>query len=462
MCAMTTKLQRLSSRCRSVHPPSLSITPLPPAGFLHTMRGIVHQARPLRRSRRALVPCPRHPSACSLPASLSPSSSSSSSFSRAYGLPAGARAERPQPAPYERVEAQRPNPAYSRDVYVVPFGEGARHLLINRPAALNALNLSMVRRLSELLQALDADKDVGIVLLSGKGGKAFCAGGDVRALHDAGKRRKDLHNATGDSDLTKAFFMHEYSLNFRLHCTRFPLVAVMNGITMGGGVGLAGHLRYRVATPQTLLAMPECSIGFFPDVGSSFLLPRLHHPYLGHYLGLTGARLKGYDLLHAGLATHWVEHDDWASQVETAFSRTGLTWHQAEDAVENVFWHLCAPEEPPAFSLSVQQLEIIAEAFSKETMEAVVQQLEARRDSSSTSSTPMSAPPRCATCPTLVPPIIAPPLCALTTSCRAAESMGFGTMSPLVRMCTQSICAKHALRHATQGGYTFMQMCTHA
>ena len=294
--------------------------------------------------------------------------------------------ERPQPLPYERHDAHWLDPAHSRDVYVVPFGEGARHLLLNRPAALNALNLSMVRRMHELVQALDMDKDVSICLMSGRGGKAFCAGGDVRVLHDAGLRRKQLRGETGDTDVTKSFFLQEYALNFRLHHTRFPLVAVMNGITMGGGVGLSGHLRYRVATPHTLLAMPECSIGFFPDVGSSFLLPRLHHPFLGHYLGLTGARLRGYDLLHAGLATHWVEHDDWAQQVETAFTRTGLTWQQAEDTVENVFWHLCQPDPEPPFSLSPLQLEIIAEAFSKETMEEVVERLEARRDSSSSSA----------------------------------------------------------------------------
>ena len=266
-------------------------------------------------------------------------------------------------------------------VYIYPIGHGCRHIILNRPAALNALTLPMVRRLSHLLDAVTLDVDVGVVLMSGAGTRAFCAGGDVRALHDAGLRRKAAGaggvrgEGTGESDLTKAFFKEEYALNWKLHCMRVPLVAVLNGIVMGGGVGLSAHGRYRVAMPESTFAMPECAIGFFPDVGASFLLPRLFHPYLGHYLGLTGARLKGYDLLHAGVATHWTDSVEYPAHVEATYNLNGMTWQQAEDAVENVFWHTPEPDVVPPFSLTPQQLQLIADVFSLPTIEQMLSSL---------------------------------------------------------------------------------------
>ena len=263
-------------------------------------------------------------------------------------------------------------------IYSYSFAQGCRHIVLNRPSHLNALNLAMVNKLHDILDAMALDKDISVVAMSGTGGKAFCAGGDVRLLHDAGLRRKEQRGLTGATDVTRSFFRREYELNFKLSHMRFPVVPVLNGIVMGGGVGLSAHCRYRVATPQSLFAMPECAIGFFPDVGASYLLPRLHHPYLGHYLGLTGARLKGYDLVHAGIATHFGDSDDWTSQLELSHNTFGMTWQQGEDAIENVFWHLSSGsrEPEPSFSLGAEQLQLIADVFSLDSVEAMVERLD--------------------------------------------------------------------------------------
>merc|ERR1719505_465986 len=136
----------------------------------------------------------------------------------------------------------------------------------------------------------------GMVLIKGAGEKAFCAGGDVRAIAEAGLK--------GDK-LPQQFFREEYILNYLTGTMKTPYVALIDGITMGGGVGFSVHGPFRVATERTLFAMPETAIGLFPDVGGSHALPKLHGS-LGMYLALTGCRLKGRDVKHAGIATHYV------------------------------------------------------------------------------------------------------------------------------------------------------------
>ena len=182
---------------------------------------------------------------------------------------------------------------------------GMRVVDLNRPEALNALNAEMVSTLLPLFQDWQRkDGDVRLVVLRGTGGRAFCAGGDIRALHDSAK----AFRLGGDpSALAPAhqFFAEEYSLNHAIGTSRVPVVSLLEGITMGGGVGLSVHGTVRVATESTIFAMPETGIGFFPDVGGTYFLPRLRGS-LGVYLGLTGARLSGRDVLTAGVATHFV------------------------------------------------------------------------------------------------------------------------------------------------------------
>lgn len=168
-------------------------------------------------------------------------------------------------------------------------------ITLNRPKALNALNLSMINKLYPKLKQWEKEKS--LVIIKGSGDKAFCAGGDVRAVVEAGLK--------GDR-LGHDFFRNEYTVNGLIGTYAKPFIAFIDGIVMGGGVGLSVHGHYRVATERTLFAMPETQIGLFPDVGGSYFLPRLGGK-LGIYLALSGYRLKGADVLKAGIATHYCE-----------------------------------------------------------------------------------------------------------------------------------------------------------
>lgn len=174
------------------------------------------------------------------------------------------------------------------------------HITMNRPKALNALTHDMSLRLDAQLHRWAAEPPfetpgVETVVITGAGDRAFCAGGDVRALWEAGP----------NSRLTREFYWNEYRMNRRIFRYPQPYVALMDGITMGGGVGVSAPGRFRVATEKTLLAMPETGIGLFPDVGASYYLSHLPGQ-LGLYLGLTGARLEAADLLYTGLATQFI------------------------------------------------------------------------------------------------------------------------------------------------------------
>lgn len=169
-------------------------------------------------------------------------------------------------------------------------------ITLNRPKALNALDTSMVNKLYPTLAKWQTQKS--LVIIKGAGGKAFCAGGDVKSLALAGLK--------GDRSIGEKFFKEEYKTNGLIGNYKIPYVAFISGIVMGGGVGLSVHGKYRVATETTTFAMPETQIGLFPDVGGSYFLPRLPGK-LGLYLALTGYRLKGVDVLKAGIATHFCD-----------------------------------------------------------------------------------------------------------------------------------------------------------
>ncbi len=176
-------------------------------------------------------------------------------------------------------------------------------ITMTRPKALNALTLSMIREMQPQLDRWAADPAIAAVAIRGEGERAFCAGGDVRAVWTAGQ---DGNFQPGiRSHLAGDFFREEYQLNRRIHTFEKPYIALIDGITMGGGVGLSIHGDLRLAGPKTLFAMPETAIGLFPDVGGSFFLPRLPGA-LGLYLALTGERLKAADCLYAGIATQTV------------------------------------------------------------------------------------------------------------------------------------------------------------
>jgi enoyl-CoA hydratase/carnithine racemase len=177
---------------------------------------------------------------------------------------------------------------------------------LNRPEALNALTWDMVKAFRAMMIEWERSPSIRAVLLRGAGDRAFCAGGDIRWLHD---------NAKKDPGYACEFFREEYRLNAAIHHFTKPFVALIDGIVMGGGVGVSVHGDFRVAGDRTLFAMPETGIGTFPDVGGGHFLPRLHDG-LGLYYALTGARAKAADCMAAGLATHYVPTDQMAAMAK--------------------------------------------------------------------------------------------------------------------------------------------------
>ena len=169
-------------------------------------------------------------------------------------------------------------------------------ITLTRPRALNALTRDMCVAMKAQLDEWSADEAVKTVVIRGTGERAFCAGGDIRALYDA-----------GNSDVERAisFYRDEYRLNATIKHYPKPYVALLHGVVMGGGVGVSVHGSHRVADETVVFAMPETAIGLFPDVGGSYFLPRLPGE-TGMYLALTGERLKTADAVYAGLATHFV------------------------------------------------------------------------------------------------------------------------------------------------------------
>ena len=185
------------------------------------------------------------------------------------------------------------------DLPVLVSAGGLARLTLNRPKALHALTTEMSTLMTDALLAWREDPAIACVLIDHTGERGFCAGGDIRMLAESG---------AGDGSQAREFFRTEYRLNALLHAYPKPIVAVMDGITMGGGVGVSLPCRFRVATERTVFAMPETGIGLFPDVGGGWFLPRMPGA-TGMWLALTGARLKAADCLLVGVATDYVPSD---------------------------------------------------------------------------------------------------------------------------------------------------------
>jgi enoyl-CoA hydratase len=182
--------------------------------------------------------------------------------------------------------------------------EGAAGVIrLNRPKALNALTLEMARGIDAALDEFEADPTVALVLLEGAGERGLCAGGDIRGLYDSAR--------TG-GDLGKVFWREEYVMNARIAKFAKSYVAFMEGLVMGGGVGLAAHGSHRIVTEKTKIAMPEVGIGFFPDVGGTYLLSRAPGE-VGTYFGLTGETMNGADAIYSGFADAFVPSQLWPS-----------------------------------------------------------------------------------------------------------------------------------------------------
>lgn len=209
-------------------------------------------------------------------------------------------------------------------------------ITLNRPKALNALTWNMVRLIDAKLDEWEADDRIGVVAIRGAGDKAFAAGGDIRWLWENGQGGK-----TGERNWQ--FFAEEYRLDTKIKRYSKPYVAIMDGIVMGGGVGLSIHGAVRIATERTVFAMPETGIGLFPDVGGTHFLPRLWGE-AGMWLGLTGSRLKGVDAVRAGICDIILGSDAIEAEIEE-MAKTGhphwvppvSTWLERREQIDACF-----------------------------------------------------------------------------------------------------------------------------
>lgn len=250
----------------------------------------------------------------------------------------------------------------------------AECITLNREKALNSLNGDMVElMLPKIKQLHEQPKDSTFVLMKGAGSKAFCAGGDIVCLV------KDEPKG-----VRQQFFYREYQLNHLILTNPHPQVSIWDGIVMGGGVGVSVHGSHRVASEKATFAMPETGIGLFPDVGGSWFLPRLPLKGLGMYLALTGQRLKGADLVHAGIATNYVPQANLAALETELLAQTSGSSQTINDVIGK---HQVAKSDAamPAFTLE-KQLPAIAEHFGgpqATTVENIVGSLNNVSESSS-------------------------------------------------------------------------------
>jgi enoyl-CoA hydratase len=240
---------------------------------------------------------------------------------------------------------------------VLAFTEGpVGRIRLNRPKAIHALDTAMCAKMLDALIAWRADPAVEAVLIDHADGRGFCAGGDIRMIATSG---------TGDGAAARDFFRVEYQLNHALFTYAKPVVAFMDGITMGGGVGISMPAKFRVATGNTRFAMPETGIGLFPDVGGGWYLSRLPG-HLGEYIALTGARLDGADCLALGLATHYLSAE--------RLDRAKADIASAPQAIAAALDALC--EAPPEARI-LAYIETIDRLFAADTLEEIIAALAA-------------------------------------------------------------------------------------
>nr|VDD14090.1 unnamed protein product [Brassica rapa] len=245
-----------------------------------------------------------------------------------------------------------------------------RILTLNRPKQLNALSLNMVTRLLQLFLAFEVDSTVKLVILKGQG-RAFCAGGDVSAVvRDIG---------LGKWRRSADFMSLEYTLNYVMATYCKAQISILNGIVMGGGAGVCVHGRFRIATENTVFAMPETALGLFPDVGASYFLSRLSG-FFGEYVGLTGARLNGAEMLACGLATHFVPSTR-LTALQADLCKVGSSDPVTfASTILDAYTQHTHPERQSAFCRQVLSsffsLDVINRCFSRRTIEEIMSALE--------------------------------------------------------------------------------------
>ncbi|HVY54004.1 MAG TPA: enoyl-CoA hydratase/isomerase family protein [Gammaproteobacteria bacterium] len=238
-------------------------------------------------------------------------------------------------------------------------------ITLNRPQALNALNHEMIISLHQQLISWESDERIKIIIIRAAPGRAFCAGGDIRSVYERHQK-----NAPPNID----FFCDEYRLNHYIFHYPKPYIALLDGITMGGGVGISLHGRYRIGTENLLFAMPETAIGFFPDVGSSYFLSRLPY-HLGFYLGLTGARLKSDECLDLKL----IDYKILSNRIEPLIE--ALTKIDLAENLSSVLDYLFKSYQSPINTFDLKQLyPSIDQHFAKDSIEKIITSLQKTGD----------------------------------------------------------------------------------
>lgn len=267
---------------------------------------------------------------------------------------------------------------YAKDDVLFTNKNLSRVITLNRPQKLNSLNTSMVSKITPRLLEYAKSNVNNLIILNSNSPKGLCAGGDVA---ECAKQIKE-----GNPEYGSDFFQREYNLNYLISTYSKPYVSIMDGITMGGGVGLSVHAPFRISTEKTKLAMPEMDIGFFPDVGTTFFLPRLDDK-LGYYYALTGEILTGLDAYFAGFATHYIPSDRISSLVNrlsnlqppalndqtpsqnhtSVLESSSEYFTQVNHAIEE-YTETTLPKDYQ-FPLSQDDLSLVNQAFSSKTIE---------------------------------------------------------------------------------------------
>jgi enoyl-CoA hydratase/carnithine racemase len=240
-------------------------------------------------------------------------------------------------------------------------------ITLNRPAALNSLSLEMIRAMTAALHAWRDDASIGAVFVHSTSEKAYCAGGDIRFFH-----QKGIASATGGAALIEDFFTEEYSLNYLIHHYPKPYVALMDGVVMGGGMGIAQagpQARLRIVTERTKMAMPEVGIGLFPDVGGGHFLSRANGK-LGTYLGVTGAIIGAADAIYAGLADVFVP----SPELPALHALIAEVKGDLREAVRSFAAAFATQADPSTCSLAASR-DAIERHFSADTVPAIIASL---------------------------------------------------------------------------------------
>ncbi|PFH58519.1 hypothetical protein XA68_13583 [Ophiocordyceps unilateralis] len=246
---------------------------------------------------------------------------------------------------------------------------GLRTVLLNRPEKFNSLTGSMIRKIIPRLVQWEQSDLANVVVIKGAGEKAMCAGGDVYQLATQNQESEDGWKKSAD------YFALEYKLDHYIGTYSKPVVAFMDGFTMGGGVGLSIHAPFRIATQRTVFAMPETAIGFFPDVGASFFLPRMNGA-IGTYLALTGDRLLGPEVFYAGIATHYL-HSTSLPELEARLGelrfQDGADYRQRLELVNDTIEEFCTglPYDQP-IKLAGDLRRAVDRCFSRDTVGEIV------------------------------------------------------------------------------------------